>query len=113
MRFAAMVILSSRRALLTRRRHAAKAAVPRRLTFARARASKPRSIHNRAKETGAKKGRRRVARAIRSRTMYAVVRTGGKQYRVAEGDLIRIERLPGEAGETVTLGEVLILGDGG
>lgn len=44
--------------------------------------------------------------------MYAVVKTGGKQYRVANGDLIKIERLPGEAGEVVTLGEVLMVGDG-
>lgn len=45
--------------------------------------------------------------------MYAVVKTGGKQYRVSENDVIRIERLPGEAGEVVTLGEVLMIGDGG
>ncbi|MCF8037152.1 MAG: bL21 family ribosomal protein, partial [Desulfobacteraceae bacterium] len=34
--------------------------------------------------------------------MYAVVATGGKQYRVAEGDLLRIEKIPGDVGETVT-----------
>jgi large subunit ribosomal protein L21 len=44
--------------------------------------------------------------------MYAVVKTGGKQYRVAKDDLIEIERLEGEAGDVVTLGEVLMLGDG-
>jgi large subunit ribosomal protein L21 len=44
--------------------------------------------------------------------MYAVVKTGGKQYRVAKDDIIRIERLPGEAGDVVTLGEVLMVGDG-
>jgi large subunit ribosomal protein L21 len=44
--------------------------------------------------------------------MYAVVKTGGKQYRVAKDDIIRIERLPGEAGDVVTLGEVLMMGDG-
>jgi large subunit ribosomal protein L21 len=43
--------------------------------------------------------------------MFAVVRTGGKQYRVAEGDLIRVERLEGEKGGTITLGEVLMAGD--
>ena len=42
--------------------------------------------------------------------MFAVVRTGAKQYRVAEGDVIKVERLAGEAGDTVTLGEVLMLG---
>ncbi len=45
--------------------------------------------------------------------MYAVVKTGGKQYRVAKDDVIKIERLPGEAGEIVTLHEVLMLGEGG
>jgi len=44
--------------------------------------------------------------------MYAVVKTGGKQYRVSKDDLIRIERLDGDAGEVVTLGEVLMIGDG-
>jgi large subunit ribosomal protein L21 len=42
--------------------------------------------------------------------MYAVIRTGGKQYRVAEGDVIRVERLPGEVGGTIELAEVLMLG---
>ena len=45
--------------------------------------------------------------------MYAVVKTGGKQYRVAKDDVIKIERLAGEAGEIITLTEVLMLGDGG
>lgn len=45
--------------------------------------------------------------------MFAVVRTGGKQYRVAPGDKIVVEKLAGEAGETVTLGDVLVAGDGG
>jgi large subunit ribosomal protein L21 len=42
--------------------------------------------------------------------MYAVVKTGGKQFRVTGGDVIKVEKLAGEAGETVTLGEVLMLG---
>jgi large subunit ribosomal protein L21 len=46
-------------------------------------------------------------------TMFAVVRTGGKQYRVAAGDKIAVEKLAGEAGETITLGDVLLAGDGG
>ena len=37
--------------------------------------------------------------------MFAIVRTGGKQYRVAAGDKIAVEKLAGEAGETITLGE--------
>jgi large subunit ribosomal protein L21 len=44
--------------------------------------------------------------------MFAVVRTGGKQYRVAAGDKIVVEKLAGDAGETVTLGDVLLAGEG-
>ena len=41
---------------------------------------------------------------------YAVIRTGGKQYRVSEGDTVRIEKLPGDVGSGITFGEVLLLG---
>jgi large subunit ribosomal protein L21 len=44
--------------------------------------------------------------------MFAVVRTGGKQYRVAAGDKIVVEKLAGEAGDTIQLGEVLLAGEG-
>jgi large subunit ribosomal protein L21 len=44
--------------------------------------------------------------------MFAVVRTGGKQYRVAAGDKIVVEKLAGEAGDTITLGDILIAGEG-
>ena len=44
--------------------------------------------------------------------MFAVVRTGGKQYRVAAGDKIVVEKIAGEAGETVSLGDVLLAGEG-
>ncbi len=44
--------------------------------------------------------------------MFAVVRTGGKQYRVAAGDKIVVEKLSGEAGETITLGDVLFASEG-
>ena len=44
---------------------------------------------------------------------YAVVRTGGKQHRVAPGDLVRVERLGGDPGATVELGEVLLTSVGG
>jgi large subunit ribosomal protein L21 len=45
--------------------------------------------------------------------MFAIVRTGGKQYRVAAGDKIAVEKLAGEAGETITLGDVLLAGADG
>ena len=41
--------------------------------------------------------------------MYAVIQTGGKQYRVAPGDTIRIEKVAGEVGENVTFGSVLAI----
>ena len=44
--------------------------------------------------------------------MFAVVRTGGKQYRVAAGDKIVVEKLAGEAGDTIQLGDVLLAGEG-
>jgi large subunit ribosomal protein L21 len=44
--------------------------------------------------------------------MFAVVRTGGKQYRVAPGDKIVVEKMDGNAGDTVTLGDILLAGDG-
>ena len=44
--------------------------------------------------------------------MYAVIRTGGKQYKVAADDVIRVERLAGEAGVTVRFAEVLMVGEG-
>lgn len=45
--------------------------------------------------------------------MYAVVETGGKQYKVTEGQIIEVEKLPHEVGETVELGRVLLLVDDG
>ena len=44
--------------------------------------------------------------------MFAVVRTGGKQYRVAAGDKIAVEKIAGEAGDSVTLDDVLLAGEG-
>ncbi len=44
--------------------------------------------------------------------MYAVIRTGGKQYTVHEGDTLDVESLRAEPGEEVELGEVLMVGDG-
>jgi large subunit ribosomal protein L21 len=43
--------------------------------------------------------------------MYAVIRTGGKQYRVASGQVVKVERLDGEIGETVAFDQVLMVGD--
>ena len=42
--------------------------------------------------------------------MFAVIRTGGKQYRVAKDDLLNVDLLDGEAGKTVTFSDVLMLG---
>ena len=44
--------------------------------------------------------------------MYAVIKTGGKQYRVSPGDLLVVEKLEGEPGAAVAFGDVLMLGDG-
>lgn len=44
--------------------------------------------------------------------MFAVVKTGGKQYKVAQGDKVQVEKLEVEAGKTVELNEVLMLCDG-
>jgi large subunit ribosomal protein L21 len=45
--------------------------------------------------------------------MFAVIRTGGKQYKVAQDEVITVEKLAGEPGSTVTLDDVLMIGDGG
>ncbi len=42
--------------------------------------------------------------------MYAVFKTGGKQYRVAKGDTVRVEKLPGNVGDAVTFDQVLLVG---
>lgn len=44
--------------------------------------------------------------------MYAVIKTGGKQYRVREGDVLRVEKLAGEQGATIQFDEVLMVGEG-
>ena len=46
------------------------------------------------------------------RAMFAVVRTGGKQYRVAAGDKIVVEKLDGEAGSSISFSDILLAGDG-
>jgi large subunit ribosomal protein L21 len=44
--------------------------------------------------------------------MYAVIKTGGKQYRVAKGDKLKVEKLPVEAGSSLDIDDVLMIGDG-
>ncbi len=44
--------------------------------------------------------------------MYAIIRTGGKQYQVAAGDTLRVEKLQGEVGDTIELSDVLLVADG-
>ena len=44
--------------------------------------------------------------------MYAIIRTGGKQYQVAAGDTVRVEKLKGEVGDTVEINDVLLVANG-
>ncbi|MCU0496892.1 MAG: 50S ribosomal protein L21 [Anaerolineae bacterium] len=44
--------------------------------------------------------------------MYAVIRSGGRQYRVAQGDLVDVERLPHEVDQQIQITEVLLIGNG-
>lgn len=44
--------------------------------------------------------------------MYAVIKTGGKQYRVSQGDVLKVEKLNGEVGTSVEIGSVLAVGEG-
>ncbi len=44
--------------------------------------------------------------------MYAVIATGGKQYKVGEGETIRVEKLPGDVGDSILLDQVLLFSDG-
>jgi len=44
--------------------------------------------------------------------MFAVIKTGGKQYRVAAGDVITVEKVAGDAGEKITFGDVMMVADG-
>lgn len=43
---------------------------------------------------------------------FAIIKTGGKQYRISKGDKIEVEKLDGEVGSTVSIGDVLFYGDG-
>jgi len=44
--------------------------------------------------------------------MFAVIKTGGKQYRVVADDLLKVEKIAGEAGDIIEFGEVLMVGEG-
>jgi len=44
--------------------------------------------------------------------MYAIIRTGGKQYQVAQGDQLRVEKIDGEIGDTIEINDVLMIVDG-
>jgi large subunit ribosomal protein L21 len=44
--------------------------------------------------------------------MYAVIKTGGKQYRVEEGETLRVEKLPASAGDSISFDDVLMVGEG-
>ena len=44
--------------------------------------------------------------------MYAVIKTGGKQYRVAAGEKLKVEQIPADVGTEITLDQVLMIGDG-
>ena len=44
--------------------------------------------------------------------MYAIIRTGGKQFKISPGDTIRVEKIPGQAGETVVMKDVLFYAEG-
>jgi large subunit ribosomal protein L21 len=55
---------------------------------------------------------KRILRDKEKSPMFAIVRTGGKQYRVAPGDKIVVEKLDGNAGDKITLGDILLAGDG-
>jgi large subunit ribosomal protein L21 len=51
--------------------------------------------------------------AVKVKAPYAIIETGGKQYRVSEGDTITVERLAAEAGSEITIDRVLLLGGNG
>src|SRR5919202_1294098 len=60
-------------------------------------------------ECGARRG---ICRSAREAGVYAIIKSGNKQYRVQKGDHIEVERLPHAVGEEITLKDVLFIGDG-
>src|SRR5688572_2666559 len=65
---------------------------------------------------GMKRARTKLRAALQERTeagnMYAVVKTGGKQYRVSAGEKLRIEQIAAEVGQEIVLDQVLLVADG-
>src|SRR5690606_21206138 len=55
---------------------------------------------------------REAGRTPKGKKMFAVIKTGGKQYRVAADDLLQVGRIAGEPGEIIELGQVLAVGEG-
>ncbi len=53
-----------------------------------------------------------LQRTMKVRIMYAIIETGGKQYRVAQGQVLKIEKLEADAGHTVNFDRVLMVGEG-
>jgi large subunit ribosomal protein L21 len=53
-----------------------------------------------------------ISLKIRRKAVYAIVRSGGKQYKISPGDTIRVEKMAGRAGDTVEMKEVLLFADG-
>src|SRR5204863_9958067 len=65
----------------------------------------------RAAGHGSNRSAKRERREQRAEhTMFAIIRTGGKQYRVAEQELIRVDKVAGQPGDVVEFGEVLLIG---
>src|SRR4051812_18177484 len=64
---------------------------------------------NRLKEAGPDPSEHRDSNT-RTRTMFAVIKTGGKQYRVVADDKLQVEKVAGEPGEIIQFGEVLVVG---
>jgi large subunit ribosomal protein L21 len=76
----------------------------------RLRATGPRRNPNRLEEAGPDLKSRVPGSNTKGKTMFAVIKTGGKQYRVAADDVLKIEKIKGEPGEIVQLGDVLVVG---
>jgi large subunit ribosomal protein L21 len=63
-------------------------------------------------EVGEQAARPHTGRNQRSTTMYAVIKTGGKQYRVAPGEKLKVEQIPADVGAEIVIDQVLMIGEG-
>jgi len=68
---------------------------------------------NGAQLTGTKQPRRAAftTRKMKEYTMFAVLKTGGKQYKVASGDVLRVEKLAAQAGDKIQFNDILMVGN--